>query len=292
MVSWDVPFAPGKLEAVGKKDGKEVSRFTVETSGEPASLRLTPDRNSLAGDGWDALPVTVEALDKEGRPVPTANLPVEFAITGPGAIIGHGNGDPNCHEPEKGNHRSLFNGLAQVIVQSKRDGAGEIVLHAQAQGLQSTETMIQVRPVVAIPSVATAQLAFYVQKWRMSPVTPNAPDPNQEIADSDQNSWQQIQSGKLQPFADGSFAVYRIQFKPFAGVQQNGGRIVFSSVTGKAEAWLDKKLVGKKDTFDGAPFTVAIPPGPGERTLSMLIEAPQSGKAAGFGGAIAVELAP
>jgi beta-galactosidase len=100
MVNWQVPYAPGKLEAVAKKDGKEVARYAVETTGQPVKLRLTPDRAAFAADGCDAVPVTVEALDEQGRPVPTANLKVAFSISGPGKIIGVGNGDPNCHEPE------------------------------------------------------------------------------------------------------------------------------------------------------------------------------------------------
>ncbi len=117
----------GAVEAVAKKNGREVARQIVETTGEPVALRLTSDRNSLAGDGQDALPVTVEALDQKGRPVPTANASVEFEVSGPGAIIGLGNGDPNCHEPEKGNGHSLFNGLAQVILQGKaRSGPAAI----------------------------------------------------------------------------------------------------------------------------------------------------------------------
>ena len=108
MVDWQVPYAPGKLEAVAKKDGKEDARYSVETTGEPVALRLTPDRTVLAGDGDDAVPIIVEALDKEGRHVPTANLPVEFEISGPGAIIGLGNGDPTCHEPEKGDKQQPF----------------------------------------------------------------------------------------------------------------------------------------------------------------------------------------
>jgi beta-galactosidase len=143
MVSWEIPYVPGKLEAIGKSKGSHVSNFTVETTGEPVSLRLTPDRKSLAGDGCDAIPVTVEALDREGRPVTTANLMVEFEISGPGAIIGLGSEIP-CHEPEKGNRRSLFNGLAQVIVQSRRDGSGTLVLRANADGLKSAESIIRV----------------------------------------------------------------------------------------------------------------------------------------------------
>ncbi|MBC8097646.1 MAG: glycoside hydrolase family 2 protein [Akkermansiaceae bacterium] len=291
MVSWDVPYAAGRLEAIGKKDGKEVSRFTVETTGEPAALRLTPDRASLQGDGWDAQPITVEALDKEGRPVPTAKLPVEFEIVGPGEIIGHGNGDPNCHEPEQGNRRSLFNGLAQVIVRSKRDGSGGIVLRAKAGGLESTETRINVTATPAPPFVAKAQPIFNLQRWRMSPVTTNAPGANQELAENDQNSWQQVQPGRLQTFAEGSHAIYRIKFKPLASVQKAGGQIVFKSVTGKAEVWLDKKLLGRKDTLEAAPFTIAIPAGEGERTLSVLIQT-ETGKPGGFGGGVVVETKP
>jgi len=153
MVEWKVPYAPGKLEAIGKKDGREVAHFTVETTGEPVAIRLTPDRKALSGDGNDAIPVTVEAIDAKGLPVPTANLPVEFELSGPGAIIGVGNGDPNSHEPEKGNKRSLYNGLAQVILQSQRGGSGSLVLRAKAEGLKPAETAINVQPVPLPPAV-------------------------------------------------------------------------------------------------------------------------------------------
>ena len=153
-VEWEVPYAPGKLEAVARKDGKEIIRSAVETTGVPVALKLVPDRESLAGDGADALPVTVCAVDAQGREVPTANLPVTFEISGPGAIIGHGNGDNCSHEPEKGNHRSLFNGLAQVIVQSQRSGVGTVTLTAKADGVKSAEVRLNVRRAAAIPAVA------------------------------------------------------------------------------------------------------------------------------------------
>jgi beta-galactosidase len=100
MVSWEVPYAPGKLEAIGKANGSKVSEFAVETTGKPVALRLVPDRKTLADDGCDAMPVTVEALDDQGRVVPLAQNKVNFALEGAGKILGVGNGDPNCHEPE------------------------------------------------------------------------------------------------------------------------------------------------------------------------------------------------
>jgi beta-galactosidase len=116
-------------------------------------LQLVPDRQSLAGEGRDAEPVTVQAIDSEGRVVPTANLPVRFELEGPGAIIGLNNGDPNCHEPEKGDSHSLFNGLAQVIVQTAEKTSGKIKLRATADGLAGGETEIEVKSVPAPPEV-------------------------------------------------------------------------------------------------------------------------------------------
>jgi beta-galactosidase len=59
-------------------------------------------------------------LDKEGRVVPTADNMIAFKVTGEGTLIGVGNGDPNCQESDKEPKRSLFNGLAQVIVQATK----------------------------------------------------------------------------------------------------------------------------------------------------------------------------
>jgi beta-galactosidase len=145
MNSWQVPYTPGRLEAVGKMRGRTVARTIVETAGAPTTLRLTPDRAQLTGDGRDAMPITVEALDARGRHVPTANLMVEFGITG-GRIIGLGNGDANSHEPEQGDRRSLYHGLAQVIVQSNPASSGALILQAKAPGIAMGSARIVVRP--------------------------------------------------------------------------------------------------------------------------------------------------
>lgn len=145
MVEWQVPYAPGRLEAVAKNNGQVIGKDVVETTGVPVALRLIPDRQSIAADGYDALPITVEAVDSQGRVVPTANPMVQFEVSGPASIIGLGNGDPTSHEPEKGKARSLFNGLAQLIVQAKRDGAGEVVIRARSEGLAPAEQKLSVR---------------------------------------------------------------------------------------------------------------------------------------------------
>ncbi len=130
-LEWKVKYSPGSIEARGTKDGKVVLTEKRETTGKPASVKLTADRTTINADGEDVVVLRIEALDSDGRHVPTADDLIDFNITGAGALLGVGNGDPNCHESDKEPKRSLFNGLAQLIVQSTKT-PGEIVIEAAA----------------------------------------------------------------------------------------------------------------------------------------------------------------
>lgn len=288
MVTWKVPYQPGKLEVVGFTAGKEIARRAVETTSEPVSLQLLPDRTAIVGDGWDAVPITVQALDAKGRPVPTANLPITFSISGPGDIIGLGNGDANSHEPEKGNQRSLYNGLAQVIVQSKANSNGTISLVASSGNLQVATLVLTVKDTTPIPSVAIANPYIVLDKWRVSPSYSTHPDPNQELADYDQNTWAPTKPGQLQTFTEGNFAIFRTSFKPYAAQRNNGGKLILKNVTGKAEIWLNKQLLTTKTSSDKADIVVAIPACAGEQKLNVLIET-EKGSKAGLGGIVTIQ---
>jgi beta-galactosidase len=157
-VEWKARYEPGTLEARGSKDGKVVLTDKRETTGAAASIRLTADRSEINADGEDVAVIKVEGLDKEGRLVPIANNRIAFKVTGNGALVGVGNGDPNCQESDKAPKRSLFNGLAQVIVQSTRE-PGEIQIEAHKDGWDGASLMpatitiktkqAELRPVVA-----------------------------------------------------------------------------------------------------------------------------------------------
>jgi len=157
-VEWKVKYEPGVIEARASKDGEVVLTEKRETTGPTVAIRLTADRSEIDADGEDVVILKVEALDKEGRAVPTANNLIGFTITGNGALIGVGNGDPNCQESDKEPRRSLFNGLAQVIVQSSRV-AGPIRIEAFKEGwdgpeLTPAKLVITTRRVDLRPTVA------------------------------------------------------------------------------------------------------------------------------------------
>lgn len=136
-LEWSVIYEPGKLEAIGRTNGKVVAQDVVETAGAAAKLRLTADRTVLNADGEDLVPVNVEVLDDRGHVVPNADNDIHFEVTGPARIAGVGNGDPSSHEPDQASHRKAFHGLCQVLLQAKYVRGGGL-LRAYAPGLAST----------------------------------------------------------------------------------------------------------------------------------------------------------
>jgi beta-galactosidase len=151
-LEWKVKYEPGVIEARGSKGGKIILVEKRETTGKPETIKLTADRMEIDADGADIVVLRVEVLDKEGRAVPTADNRIGFKITGDGALLGVGNGDPNCQESDKEPGRSLFNGLAQVIVQASKT-PGQIVVEAYAGGLTSTTVTITTKKAELRPEV-------------------------------------------------------------------------------------------------------------------------------------------
>ena len=119
-----VPYEPGVIEAVSYKDGVEVMRESRETTGEPVALKLTADRPVISADGYDLSYVTVEAVDSEGRAVPTADLMLHFDVSGAGELAGVDNGNAADTLSLKGHDKALFSGKALGIVRSIRGQKG------------------------------------------------------------------------------------------------------------------------------------------------------------------------
>lgn len=140
-VFWRVPFQKGTLKAVSYKDGKEVLTREVKTTGDPISIRLTADRQTIKADGKDLSFITVEALDAEGNPVPVADNLINFTIEGDGFIAGTDNGDPTDPNSLKKPSRKLFSGKGLAVVQSHKK-AGKIILKATSSNLKQASIEI------------------------------------------------------------------------------------------------------------------------------------------------------
>ena len=50
---WRVKYESGTVKAVSRKEGKTVAEQEIRTAGEPAQIRLSPDRSTIQADGKD-----------------------------------------------------------------------------------------------------------------------------------------------------------------------------------------------------------------------------------------------
>lgn len=276
MNTFYIPYKPGKLVAIGYQGGKECVRYQVETTDEPKRVRLLPYREVLAGDGRDAMPITVEVVDKKGRHIPTANHPISFSISGPGRIIGVGNGNPNSHEPDKAQKRNLFNGYAQVIVQTDKGATEPIVLTASTPGLEPATIQIPVQPAEGVPSVEVVKPSIVLDRWMWSPFSAERLNPSMELAENDMNSWQQINAGTLSRMSGEGYYLCRASFTPFAIHKQKGGVLRLREVHGEAEVWVNGKQLATKKEAACADLEVPFPPTNEEIQVRILFKGDES----------------
>jgi beta-galactosidase len=134
-LSWDVPYEPGTIQAIGMRAGKVVAREQIVTTGDPAAIDIAVENPSPAADGRDIAHLTIQIVDANDQIVPTAGNEIMLDIDGPSRIIGMDNGDPTDHDSFKSNHRKAFNGLCLAILQTNRQ-PGRIHVTAHSPGLR------------------------------------------------------------------------------------------------------------------------------------------------------------
>jgi len=143
-VMWRIPWEPGTLKAVSRKNGKVVLTKEIKTAGAPARIELVADRKEIRADGKDLSFITVRIVDKDGNLVPDAGNLVKFSATGAGTIVGTDNGYQADTTSLKRPERNCWKGMALVIVQAG-EKKGNITLKAVAEGLPAASITLKTR---------------------------------------------------------------------------------------------------------------------------------------------------
>ncbi len=136
-LEWQVTYQPGTLRAVAYKNGAQVATDEERTAGQPAVVRLLPDRQAIHADGEDLSFITMRIEDKDGNLCPLADNLVHFRVEGAGKIEAVDNGNAASVEPFQADYRKAFNGLALLIVRPQAGRGGSIQVAATSDGLQS-----------------------------------------------------------------------------------------------------------------------------------------------------------
>ena len=136
----EVQFEAGKLEAISRRGGKEISRHAIETVGKPAAIKMTwvEAPQQFRADGADIRMADVEIVDAKGRRCPLAHDAITFDLKGEGEWIGGLSGVP---ADSVNGYRVLSKelpveaGICRVMVRSTTK-AGSISLTASAKGFK------------------------------------------------------------------------------------------------------------------------------------------------------------
>ena len=140
----DVVYEPGEITVVAyDANGNKAAEKTVRTAGKAAALKITPNRSSIAADGDELVYFTVEAVDRNGNPVPDADNLVKFTVTGAGTYEAGANGDATCLLPFQNPEMKLFSGAATAIARSAKT-PGTLTIKATAKGLKPATATVEV----------------------------------------------------------------------------------------------------------------------------------------------------
>lgn len=161
--TWDVPYQPGELKAIGYRGGKQVSSAVLKSAGDVSQIALAADRDRITADGQDLSYVTVELRDASGTRHPKAEQVLSFKVDGPGTIAGVGNANPVSLESYQRPQRKAWQGRGLVIVKAGNT-PGDIRLSVTSPGLP--DKTITIRSVARARSATPAQSAGLPEMYK------------------------------------------------------------------------------------------------------------------------------
>ena len=133
---FSVNYEPGVLRAVASSPSSISSSSSLSsqlvTAGEPARLRLTPDRTVMKADGQSLAFITVEVLDSKGNVCPDAAIDCEAVVKGQGSLLAFASADLKDTEPYTTPRVKTWKGRALLVVRSgKKKGKTLVSIKSQ-----------------------------------------------------------------------------------------------------------------------------------------------------------------
>ena len=142
--SFELNYAPGRLEAIGYRNGRETGRHALVTPGAARRLVLSADRTCLAAEDGDLAYVTVWAEDAQGRPVRDFEGKLLFALEGAAELYAVGSGDPCTQELFVESERRAYRGQALAVLRTQgQEGVAKLTVRCAGFEDASIEIAVQ-----------------------------------------------------------------------------------------------------------------------------------------------------
>ena len=132
IIHWDIPFSPGKLEAVAYINEQEAARYTIETSKRPHEIiaNVCKDQTTI-NKNYGVAQIEIEIVDEDGKLVILADDELSFRINGPFKLLGLEAGNPRDMGDYNTNKLRVFQGRIIAYIQTIGEaGEGNVVISA------------------------------------------------------------------------------------------------------------------------------------------------------------------
>jgi len=144
IIYWDIPFASGKLEAIGlDKNDKEVSRYAITSTQQPVELTIA-DKNITISKDKGVAKIMVQVKDQNGLSVMLSDNEVTCTISGPGILLGLEAGNNSDMTDYTDNVQRVFHGHIAAYIQSTGE-AQPIKVTFTSQWLKPVEVIVNVK---------------------------------------------------------------------------------------------------------------------------------------------------
>lgn len=139
--SFVVPYHRGVLRAEAlNAENRLIADKEIESTGKPATIRLTADRTEIRASRNDLSYVNIYVTDNKGRVVTDSNLPLKISLQGNGQVIA-GNASPTDMPSFRSLTPKAFKGCALAIVCPTGE-KGILTLLVEAEGLPASSLTI------------------------------------------------------------------------------------------------------------------------------------------------------
>jgi beta-galactosidase len=144
IMYWDVPFASGKLEAIGlSNDNKIVSRYAIQSSQQPSALVIN-EKNITIDKQKGVAKILVQVLDEKGLPVMLSDNEVTCVVSGSGTLLGLEAGNNSDMTDYTDNVQRVFHGHLVAYIQAT-GGDEPVTVKFSSPWLKATEVTVKVR---------------------------------------------------------------------------------------------------------------------------------------------------
>lgn len=139
-----LPYQPGILKAVSlDANRQEVKESILQTSGEPASIKLTTDRKHILASGEDLAYITLEVIDKNGNIVPDANIPLNVDVKGRATLLAAASANLKDLEPKTSSKVTTYKGRAIAVIRSgNKPGKATVTVSSSKFDKTISETIL------------------------------------------------------------------------------------------------------------------------------------------------------